>query len=1012
MQTEQNEIRIIWFMLLIIISIGAWWLGVPMLSYICAVAAVVSVMFFVGRVQNSLEQVVDAQSQVQRQSSKTPLYIAALIAFLGILLDWYLLASIALSAWFFMLLRWLQRLEQGLYQLQQLQSAAKLQAHAQKSYPQKTNAQERKTQTQFAEHILANTSEVGASLSSAEANVDEGVISTASQPETITIQSDTVLSSEPNSVREQAAQVSYPYPDSYQDQEHPHQGHLHQEYSAPDLAKSSRSAAPFATESGASSNSLLQQAQSWLLHGNPVLKAAIVVLLIGVVLLLRFATEHWQFSLAVKLLFVAGVSAAVTVFGYLLRNKNRSFALGVQGLGLAGLCLTLFFAYYNLVIPNLAIASLCFIVVMVLTLWLSLKQQSVELALMAMLIAYFAPFTLPVRNATAIEFIAYYLLINISVAILSSLRPWKYLNQIAFLMTVVVGGSYAFYHGYIFERQVLTLLVLAHAAIFIWLGFRFSQLLAQEDVATFQLKPILDLALIFGAPIVGYACLYLMYFEETAEQAAFSLLFAVVFAGLYWLAKQHRQTQFIAQSYFSLMLIFSVLIPPILLPEQWSVIGWALQGVAVFIFAFIQYSKISRYLALGLFAVAGLSGLYYLVELPYFERSIYWVLSLSYATVVVFSNSRAAFRQQLSTATTSVLCLMMLSATSLWLWLGLDYFDGELATVQTLLAVVVIYLLINEVLLSRQATWSWLLPKWLGLTPVSLTAAGLLFSRSYDGAVHWVSGTERLLFALFAGVLSVLWLRPLWTVRSDKEWLSLGLLPILAMASLTLLPQHPYSSVVILPLLFAAWCWWQQPDSDWRKFWYARSNLIFMLMWMLCSQLLTEHAFYGYVLPILNPFDLVSIAMLVAILWMLNLQRKTHLDQGLAAVIMVLSLLWLSSYVLLRALHLYLGTPINQIAVWQDATVQLSLTLLWVSLACIAMWIASLKQLRALWILGSSILVIVTLKLVLLDLSNIGTLMRVLSFFAAGLGMLLIAYIAPIPEPDLAKNNTSPSSKA
>lgn len=996
MQTGQNEIRIIWFMLLIIIAIGAWWLDVPMLSYICAVAAVISVMFIVGRVQNSLEQVAGAQSQVQRQSSRTPLYIAALIAFLAILVDWYLLAAVALSVWVFMLLRWLHRLEQGLYQLQQLQSAA---AH--------THVQKTKTQTHLVEHVLANTSELDADLSSVKAKVDETVISTTSQPEIIAIQSDSTLSSAPNSVQEQPAHVSYPS----QDQEYPHQEHLHQEYSASDLANSSRSATPFATQARASTNSLLQQVQSWLLHGNPVLKAAISVLLIGVVLLLRFATEHWQFSLAVKLLFVAGVSAAVTVFGYLLRNKNRSFALGVQGLGLAGLCLTLFFAYYNLVIPNLAIASLCFIVVMLLTLWLSLKQQSVELALMAMLIAYFAPFTLPVRNATAIEFIAYYLLINISVAVLSSLRPWKYLNQIAFLMTVVVGGGYAFYHGYIFERQVLTLLVLAHAAIFIWLGFRFSQLLAKDDVVTFQLKPILDLALIFGAPIVGYACLYLMYFEETAEQAAFSLLFAMVFAGLYWLTKQYRQTKFIAQSYFSLMLIFSVMIPPILLPEQWSVIGWALQGVAVFIFAFIQHSKISRYLALGLFAVAGLSGLYYLVELPYFERSIYWVLSLSYATVVVFSNSRAAFRQQLSTVTTNVLCLMMLSATSLWLWLGFDYLDGELATVQTLLAVVVIYLLINEVLLARQATWSWLLPKWLGLTPVSLTAAGLLFSRSYDGAVHWVSGTERLLFALFAGVLSVLWLRPLWTVRSDKEWLSLGMLPILAMASLTLLPQHPYSSVVILPLLFAAWCWWQQPDSDWRKFWYARSNLIFMLMWMLCSQLLTEHAFYGYVLPILNPFDLVSIAMLVAILWMLNLQRKTHLDQGLAAVIMVLSLLWLSSYVLLRALHLYLGTPINQIAVWQDATVQLSLTLLWVSLACIAMWIASLKQLRALWILGSSILVIVTLKLVLLDLSNIGTLMRVLSFFAAGLGMLLIAYIAPIPEPDLVKNNTSPSSK-
>ncbi len=78
---------------------------------------------------------------------------------------------------------------------------------------------EKKVQTQFAEHILANTSEVDASLSSVKANVDDGVISTASQPETIAIQSDSTLSSEPNSVREQAAQVSYPY----QDQEYLHQ---------------------------------------------------------------------------------------------------------------------------------------------------------------------------------------------------------------------------------------------------------------------------------------------------------------------------------------------------------------------------------------------------------------------------------------------------------------------------------------------------------------------------------------------------------------------------------------------------------------------------------------------------------------------------------------------------------------------------------------------------------------------------------------------------------------------
>jgi uncharacterized membrane protein len=104
-----------------------------------------------------------------------------------------------------------------------------------------------------------------------------------------------------------------------------------------------------------------------------------VVLLIGLILLLRFATEHWQLSLAVKLSLVAAVSVGIVVFGYVFQHKNRSFALALEALGLSGLFLTLFFAYYNGVIASLAIASLYFVVVMAVTLWLSLKQQSIEL---------------------------------------------------------------------------------------------------------------------------------------------------------------------------------------------------------------------------------------------------------------------------------------------------------------------------------------------------------------------------------------------------------------------------------------------------------------------------------------------------------------------------------------------------------------------------------------------------------------------------------------------------------
>ncbi|CAB1209679.1 DUF2339 domain-containing protein [Acinetobacter bouvetii] len=752
--------------------------------------------------------------------------------------------------------------------------------------------------------------------------------------------------------------------------------------------------------------SLIEQVQLWIFQGNPVLKVAVLVLVIGIILLLRFATEHWQLSLAVKLAIVAGVSGAVTGLGYGMQAKNRSFALALEGLGLAALFLTLFFAYYNSVIPTLAVAAVCFVLIMGVTLALSLKQQSIELALMAMIIAYLAPFTLPVRNATAIELIAYYVVINLAVAFLSTLRPWKMLNQIAFLMTVIVGGAYAFYQGKEFEKNTLTLLVAVHTAIFVWLSFRFSQLLAKEDLAQFKLKPALDIALIFGAPLVGYIFIYLMHFEETRWQAGASLAFAAVYAGVYQLSKRHQAVQLISQSYFSLMLIFLALVPPILLHKQWSVVGWAVEGLIIFAYALYRQSEISRYLAMGLMIVAGLSSLYYLVELAEFPREMYWGLCLSYFAMVLVANCRASFRKQLSSSTIAFHCIQMLSATSMLLVLLLDEIDSPHQLAVSLVIVSGFYLLINEIMLHCKATWSWLFPKWLGLIPVFVFALIIVIDQSQQGVIIWPSNLDRIGFSFSGVMLTALWLRPMLGVRAEKEWVSFGTLTSLAMTSLTLLPGMPYISVVILPLLFCAWCYWQLDNPDWKMFWQARSSLVLMASWIICSQLFTQQAFQGYILPIINPFDLVSIAMLAGFIWMLSLQLKSGLDKGIVAVLMVLSLLWLSSYIVLRALHIYLDTPFNELAVWGNATVQLSLTLLWVSLAFMTMSLASRKQLRPVWILGGSILVIVTLKLVLFDLSHIGTLTRVISFLGAGFVMLVIAYIAPIPEHHL--NEKSP----
>ena len=51
-------------------------------------------------------------------------------------------------------------------------------------------------------------------------------------------------------------------------------------------------------------------------------QAAIAILVIGIILLLRFATEHWQLSLAVKLGLVALSAVVVTGLGYTLIAKT------------------------------------------------------------------------------------------------------------------------------------------------------------------------------------------------------------------------------------------------------------------------------------------------------------------------------------------------------------------------------------------------------------------------------------------------------------------------------------------------------------------------------------------------------------------------------------------------------------------------------------------------------------------------------------------------------------------
>lgn len=175
-----------------------------------------------------------------------------------------------------------------------------------------------------------------------------------------------------------------------------------------------------------------QPALDWLMHGNPILRVAIAILMIGVVLLLRFAKGTLATQFEYKIIGNRYYRRCIDCIWLLFEKKNALFAVALQGAGLAIIFLTLIFAHHYAVIANLSIASVGFAVLLLITVALSLKQNAVYLSMLALSMAYLAPLLIPQSHPDSVFLLSYYLMINLAVAAMNFIKPWKILNQIAF----------------------------------------------------------------------------------------------------------------------------------------------------------------------------------------------------------------------------------------------------------------------------------------------------------------------------------------------------------------------------------------------------------------------------------------------------------------------------------------------------------------------------------------------------------------------------------------------------
>ena len=749
-----------------------------------------------------------------------------------------------------------------------------------------------------------------------------------------------------------------------------------------------------------------QPAFDWMIHGNPILRVAVAVLMVGVVLLLRFASEHWQLSLGVKLGFIASAGVITTIAGYWLQKKNQLFAVALQGVGLAVVFLTLIFSHHFAVIGSLTTASILFVILLLVTVYLSLKQQALYLAMLALSMAYLAPLVIPQNHPDVIFLFAYYLLINLAVAAVNFIQPWKILHQIAFFATMFIGGAVIGIYAKTQQFATLDWILWLHIALFIWLSVRYSQLMLRvknhdlnlnQDTGqkTQRLQPILDVGLIFSVPVLGFSLhAYLMH-NSTQAMTLGAVALAIVYISLnLWIKRQHPQLSILAKSFFILAVVFVALIFPLAKGAHWISTGWVIQGTALIVWGVTERYRLSRYIGVILVLFSSVALIFQIWSNDHFP-----ILStVIYALAQFISAFYLLHYQEVE----KYFSARMLSGIFLALGLsagavaGVELMQWQQYGLSPYLAIGTVLMAGFSLAVHLKSQLQWGNVQLILLGGLLFLLYGESFAANVYSVWHWPSGLSQFSFAVASVVLAIMLItlkltssKAYLAIWSTLLWLSL------ASVGLAIFPMMPILALAIIPIIYGAWLF----QTNRTQLLHQLPVWCLTLLWLVLVNLDAYSAEQYYFLPLLNFTDILSLLMFVGMIWIIyhhDFTTEQSVEWGFKVTTILIGLLVLSS-VVVRAMHHYLGTPLWGLDIWSNGDVQLSLTLLWVILAFILMTFSSRRHIRQIWFVGAALLGIVVAKLLLLDLSQSGTLTRVISFIGSGAVMLVIAYLAPLP---------------
>lgn len=746
---------------------------------------------------------------------------------------------------------------------------------------------------------------------------------------------------------------------------------------------------------------------SWLWGGNLPVRIGVLVSLIGIAALLRYAADQGWLAVPIeaRLAVVAMAAMAALAFGWRQRLCRRAFALSVQG-GAIGVLLMVVFAAYRLydVLPVELTFALSAVLVAGAGL-LAVLQNARWLAILGMLAGFASPLVIGDGQHGPTGMFAWYTVLNLGVFGMAWWKRWPLLNRIGFTFTFIIGALWGYLAWAPQHYPSAQLFLLLFSALYFLIPAFEAIRARRESTERF------DALLVFSLPLVA------LPLQAAITQGDRISIATAAFAGalIYLISAvaliKRWQCPGLGRAHAVLAIALATLAIPFAFSGPTVVMIWALQGGALVWYGCQQSSRFSRLSGLLLQLVAG-SVWPVLVVASWFGREATTVVSAELAGALALAAAGLVSARAYQSAGAGKVRIGLLCGWAALFWgLGvLNELPRHLEDAQ-LAAALIGFSALSSVLATLFFRWF----RWpvMGFLPgLAMVFSALMLPEQWVHGAPWGGGG----IIAWVGVIAAVWFTDRQFQQSASDWRGwhgiAGHGAIIAMLAVSLahycsinlgLAQGwTWLAAAIAPLGLSFWLLYRDDAPLARRPLPAAAHdgLLATTMLAIVLGLLASLAEAGNAapltwLPLLNPLELTQMLALLVIFGAARSGRPCLLPTPLGFAIS-LGFLVITAMAL-RSVHQLGGTEWQLASLMQEARAQAALTITWTTLGMLAWVLGSRRGDYGLWLCGALLLGLVLVKLLLIDRSYLSTVAGILSFLAFGFLSIAIGYLAPAP---------------